>query len=83
MKKAIKKDFPDIKFVILFYGDYNKYYKLNLYELEKDYFIVVHTQDLSPVNVFENKYHLTPTDFHPNEKAWDILTPKFAESLKL
>lgn len=83
IKSAIKKDFPDIKFVVLFYGDYEKYYNLDLYELEKEDFIFVHTQDLSSVNIFADEYHLTPTDFHPNEKAWDILTPEFAKALNL
>lgn len=83
MKKSIKQDFPNIKFVVLFYGDYYKYYNLNLDELEKEDFIFVHTQDLSDVYIFGEEYHLTPTDFHPSEKAWEVLTPEFAKKLKL
>lgn len=83
MNKSIKRDFPNIKFVILFYGDYKKYYGLSLDELQEEGIELVHTQDLSEVNIFAKEYHISENDFHPNEKAWDTLTPAFAKKLNL
>ena len=39
--------------------------------------------DGTTVNIFDNEYHITPTDFHPNENAWNVLTPEFAKKLNL
>lgn len=83
MEKAVKAVYPNIKFVILFYGDYDKYYHLNLSELEKENITMIHTQDLSPENIFSIEYHQTETDFHPNENAWNLLTPLFVKELNL
>ena len=82
-KEAIKEQYPKIKFVVLFYGDYDKYFNLSLDELEKEDFIFIHTQDISEINVFAEGYHLAPNDFHPSAKTWEILTPAFANELKL
>lgn len=83
MKKEINKEFPNTKFVILFYGDYKKYYGLDLTELEKENIIMLHTQDLSPVNIYDREYRQSETDYHPNEKIWDILTPLLAKELNI
>ena len=83
MKKSLKEQYPQIKFIVLFYGDYDKYFNLDLDELEKEDFIFIHTQDISEINVFAEGYHLAPNDFHPNAKAWEILTPAFVNKLKL
>lgn len=83
MKKAINKEFPNTKFVILFYGDYKKYFGLDLTELEKEDIIMIHTQDLSPVNIFDKEYRQSETDYHPNETIWNIITPLLTKQLNI
>ena len=83
MNKSLKKIYPEIKFVVLFYGDYDKYYHLSLEDLEKEDFLFIHTQDLSNINIFDAEYHLSENDFHPSEKLWDVLTLEFAKTLDL
>ena len=83
MNKSLRKIYPNTKFVILFYGDYDKYYNLSLEDLEKEDFLFLHTQDLSNINIFDAEYHLSEKDFHPTEKVWDILTPELAKKLNL
>ena len=83
MKKSIEEQYPEIKFVVFFYRDNDKYFNLNLNDLEKEDFIFIHIQDLSKIDLFTEEYHLAPNDFHPSGKAWDVLTPALANKLKL
>ena len=83
IKKTIKEEYPNIKFVILFYGDYDKYFNLQLDELQQEGFIFIHAQDLINKNLFDIENHLSENDFHPSEKLWDTFTPEFAKKLDL
>ena len=52
IKKAITNEYPNIKFVIMFYGDYDKYFNLSLDELKNEGFTFIHAQDLTTRNIF-------------------------------
>ncbi len=82
MNKEIKKQFPNIKFVILIYGDKNNF-GLDLSKLEKDGFIILQTDEISGVNLLQRKYQLSETDTHPTEEAWDIIIPALVNRLCL
>lgn len=45
-------------------------------------FKVIDKEDITNEDLFNNKYRISPKDFHPNEKAWDLLTPLIAEKIK-
>ena len=51
--------------------------------MKKEEFIFIHTKDISEINLFTEEYNQAPNDFHPSGKAWDLLTPAFANELKL
>ena len=70
----------DVKFVVLFY---EKMYDENfIKELNKLGYITINEQEL-PISASDVKYHLSETDNHPNEKAWDEIVPFLVKSLDL
>ena len=82
MKNEIQKQYPDIKFVILIYGD-NFNYGLDFSELEKEGFIIVNTQDLTGENLLQRKYNLSETDTHPTAQVWDIVSKAIVKEFNL
>ncbi len=97
-RKNLQKTFPNLKFVIIkypyntdnpdFYNkESNEYANMNCFfskrwkELEDEGFIILDVEKLTGINVNDKKYQIP--DKHPNEKAWDIITPKVIEALKL
>lgn len=82
MKKYITLQYPDIKFVILMYGDKNNF-GLDMSELENDGFIVLQTEEISGVNLLQRKYQKSDSDTHPVSEAWEIVAPALVDRLKL
>ena len=77
----------DVKFVILNYeceepfNDHpNILNKKNINKLSNDGFIVVSTSDLTGIKELGEIYTLKE-DIHPNEKAWNLITPLFAKEI--
>ena len=86
IKEVAKQKYPNTKLVILVYEENLEDWssKTNRWkELEKEGFIVLNSYDLTNLNLSVKKYRLTFDKNHPNELAWNILTPKIAEKLKL
>lgn len=84
-KNIANKKFPNSKFVILNYEDNTDNFFFNTErwkELEKEDIIVLNSYELTNVHLSDEKYRIL-NDPHPNEKAWDILTPKVVDALKL
>lgn len=90
-KKEAEKHFPGVKFVILKYangpndpqGDwYINTKRWN--ELKEKGFIVLGVNDLTNKKLNAAEYVYKPNvDFHPNEKAWDLIAPKLVQKLNL
>lgn len=97
-KNNLQKVYPDLKFVIIKYAfndnnpdfydkDSSEYANMTSFnskrwkELEDEGFIVLDVKKLTGIDVNDEKYQLP--DKHPNAKAWNIITPKVIESLKL
>jgi len=88
-KKELEKHWKNTKFVILEYESEDKSLSpninvlslKNIKKLEKDGFIVIKTSDLTDIPLGKN-YYLDEMDHHPNEAAWDLITPLFVEKLK-
>ena len=79
-KNEMQKHWKDTKYVILFYLDYYESEKFKA-DLEKAGYIVINANKLTDENLMSDKY--MQTNIHPNEAAWDLLTPLIAERLKL
>lgn len=83
-KKLSDEHFPGSKFVILKYCNDNSDWSLNTdrwKELEKEGFIVLDTKTLTRKDLSLKQYTLP--DSHPNEKAWDVVTPALVKKLNL
>lgn len=88
-KKEMKKHWKNTKFIIFDYESPDNFFNLypdnlnpaNVKKLENDGFIVIKTSDLTNIKLGD-EYYLTDINHHPNEKAWDLVTPLFAEKLK-
>ena len=82
INNEIKKQYPDSKFIILMYNDYINNFGLDLSSLDNS-IQIVHTKDLTNVILSDIDYHISEKDFHPSEKAWDIIVPELIKKLKL
>ena len=82
MNNEIKKQYPDIKFVILLYDDYNKF-GFDFSKLEKEGFTVIQTKELTGVNLQVPEYQVSKGDTHPTENAWDVVIPALVKRLKM
>lgn len=86
-KEEINKHWKNTKFIILNYEtecEYNNYpnilNKNNINKLLKDGFYVINTSDLTDIKL-NNEYWLDEYDSHPNEAAWDLITPLLVKEL--
>ena len=80
-KQEMQKHWGNTKFVVLFYDKIvDEKYLQN--ELTKNGFIVLDANKLTNEDLATKKY-LTQDKLHPNEKAWDLLTPKIIKELNL
>ena len=86
--KILKKKYPNIKFIILRYETEEdlaeEYENEKIWEnLKKQGIIIINSSDL-----IGRKYKYTSEDtcednYHPSEKAWDLLVPKLIEQIEL
>ena len=80
-KNEMQKHWKNSKFVVLFYDDAkNDEYLKN--KLEKNDFIVIETEKLIKEDLTKEEF-LTEDKCHPNEKAWDLITPALIRELNL
>ncbi|MBQ2644255.1 hypothetical protein IJG14_01615 [bacterium] len=68
-----------INFVVLFYGSCI-YENILMNKLKENKFIIISTNDLTKEDIYSRKYKFS--DNHPNEAAWDLLTPLFVQKMK-
>lgn len=83
-RRSLQSKYPNTKFVILKYMEEKDSWFLNTQrwnELEKEGFIVLDTNELTGKDLSMKEYKLP--DNHPNEKAWEIITPALINKLKL
>lgn len=82
-KKIINSYYPNAKTVVLVYhNDTDEFYDKELFEkLEQDGFIILDTIKLTG-KTFTQAERIDD-GFHPNENAWNILTPKIITALNL
>ena len=89
-KQEVERHWKNVKFVIfdyesadlfLFNNNSNVLNKANVEKLEKDGFIVIKTSDLTDIKLGDG-YWLGQGDSHPNEAAWDLITPLFVKKLQ-
>lgn len=83
-KKEFDKHWKNYKFIILIYDENpnikNFFKEIDWQDLEKEGFTIVSTSDLVgrtmnlPQDVISDNYH-------PSEKAWDIITPAFVQKV--
>lgn len=80
-KQNMQKHWQDTKYIVLFYDktDGDEYLRNKLKEND---FIVLDAQTLANVDLTTDEF-LTANKLHPNEKVWDLITPKLIEELKL
>ncbi|MBQ2644254.1 hypothetical protein IJG14_01610 [bacterium] len=67
-----------IKFVVFFYRPY-MYEDILMKKLRNNNFYAISSKDLTPENLFNSTFI---DHEHPNEAAWDLLTPLFVEKMK-
>ena len=86
-KKLINKKWPMAKIIILDY-EYHKYKTIDespyadfWKQIQRDGFIYINTQWDLGVTSSEEKYHLSNSDPHPNEHAWDVIVPQLVKKL--
>jgi len=88
---VIKKEYPNSKFVILVYDNYDKFYSLTL-EREEELFNkfakennikVLYTKNMSiGKEIIDGKYYAADK-LHPGKKAWEKLVPEISKELNL
>lgn len=83
-RKELEKHWnKKFKFYIIMYEEYDILYRDMLKKkLEDNGFTVISTKDLTDENLNDEKY-MMQDNHHPTEEAWNLLTPKIVESLKL
>ena len=79
-KQAMEKHWKNTKYVIVLYQGF-KNDELFKKVLEDNGFIVISVPNDYHINTRAEEYE--SDTFHPNEKAWNIITPKIAETLNL
>lgn len=82
-KEIATEKFPKAKLVILKYQETQNseiYLSKRWKELQKEGFIVIDSYSLTGKDLCDREFRLKD-NIHPNEKAWDILTPKIIEKL--
>lgn len=87
MKESIdiaKKKYPNSKFVILEYPDgaNKKLSQDEILKLEYMGFVFVNVEKLIGHNLNDSKYKVAD-NYHPSEAAWNEITPKLVQKLKL
>ena len=86
--QILKKIYPNIKFIILRYeteNDYAEEYENNkIWEnLQKQGIIIINSSDLIGRKFKYASEDTCEDQYHPSEKAWDLLVPKLIEQIEL
>ncbi len=85
-KEIVHKKFtpPYPKIVILIFHEFEAdiYNTKRWKELQDEGFIIVDVKKITNKNMGDDKYRI-PNDGHPNEAAWDVITPALANALHL
>ena len=55
--------------------------KENVEKLRKDGFIIIKTSELTDIKLGD-EYYINSADQHPNEAAWNLITPLFVKKLQ-
>lgn len=81
-KKLLEKDYPNIKFVIIFYPQWERsIFEYIANDLEEQGFIIIRMKEDLGVDPNEQKYIL-PDKCHPTAEVWEIAVPKLYQKLK-
>lgn len=81
--KLSKEYYPNSKFILLNYGndeDFSRELKLKLENLGV---YVVSVSELTNKDLFKVEYQISKYDHHPNEKAWNEITPDFIKKFSM
>ena len=81
----MEKHWKNTKYCIFVYNyNDNKNFENNYLKSMRDKgFTVIFAEDLTDKNIISPEYQRSNFDAHPNEKAWDLLTPLFAKTVHL
>ena len=82
-KELENQNGKDIKFIVIFYDNIDiKYEKELIEQLHKNNIHTIRTKDLTKENLKNIKYTISNKDKHPNENAWNLLTPLIAREIQ-
>ena len=83
-RKELEKHWnKKIKFIVIFYEDWDIMYQQELMQkLKNNNFIVLSTKEITQEDLRNKKYQMQD-NHHPTEEAWDLLVPKLVERLEL
>lgn len=81
-KQEMDKHWENTKYYILVYSC-NEIEKQMLNNLNNKGFKVIYTSNLTDKNLNTIEYQISKNDMHPNENAWNLLTPLIANQLNL
>ncbi len=88
-KNEVEKHWKNTKFVIFDYESKDSWFnncpevlnKENVEKLRKDGFIIIKTSELTDIKLGD-EYYINSADQHPNEAAWNLITPLFVKKLQ-
>ncbi len=86
-RKELQKRYPNMKFIIIKHPIDEQHYNNPVYnckvweELKNEGFIIYDLKKEADIDIMSEQYALP--DKHPNEAAWDAVTPKFVKDLNL
>lgn len=84
LNNLIKEFFPQSKFIILSYSNENNSTLKNIKnEINENNIKLIFLSDLTNINFDSYEYQNSKYDPHPNEKAWETITPLFVKKLSL
>ena len=78
----IKKLYPDAKFVVVLYDDFNRF-GIDFSPLEKDGIRVLQTKEITGENLLNVEKYTADDNSHPNEVAWNLVLPALVKELNL
>lgn len=85
-KRLLNKKYPNTKFVIFIYREYNDMFIDNeslQRRLKNNGFILIDSDELTPHLLLAQPGYKTIDVAHPSDKAWDLIVPKLAKKLNL
>ena len=79
-REKMQGQWKNTKYVVIFYTAKKEDVYLKK-KLEENDFIVLDADEMINQNLWDAEF--MGSNFHPNEKAWDLITPKIIETLNL